>query len=152
MDLSAWSAGADRCCSRLARDGGLDSVWHSGEGRATEDANSAWQGAQGRSGAAQRGGVALSSPKHPKTAHKKATSSLEKIHGSLLGNSSRSLKAPKEPTPWAPLKRKFPHHGVCQDADQCVWRWQVSLSTPTSQYCGGSEIETIMTSKNSNIY
>jgi hypothetical protein len=53
-------------------------VWHSGEGRATEDANSAWQGAQGRSGAAQRGGVALSSPKHPKTVHKKATSSLEK--------------------------------------------------------------------------
>ena len=27
-----------------------------------------------------------------------------------------------------------------EDADQCVWRWQVSLSTPSSQYCGGLQI------------
>eukprot|EP00438_Fugacium_kawagutii_P015652 Skav229949 [mRNA] locus=scaffold2665:176073:177371:- [translate_table: standard] len=29
-------------------------------------------------------------------------------------------------------------HG--QDADECVWRWQVSLSTPRDQFCGGSLI------------
>lgn len=37
----------------------------------------------------------------------------------------------------APQKTRIVHG---KDADQCVWRWQVSLSTPTSQYCGGTLI------------
>ena len=36
-----------------------------------------------------------------------------------------------------PLKTRIVHG---EDADQCVWRWQVSLSTPSNQFCGGTLI------------